>query len=146
MTEKSIPPFFDWYFDNEAEYDALHDAQDGNIEILAAHIEKNGVLWTEEARAFVAARLRGEKQKRGQKRTVAQQGKELAIFGIIRRLQIDFSCSEYRACELFLEMHPEFDKDALRTYIRRAKQTLKAALGREPPPLVPKTKNSEPRR
>lgn len=135
MTDKPIPPFFEWYFDNEAEYDALIEAEDGNIEKLAAHVEKYGVLWTKEARNFVAARLRGEKQKRGLKRTVKQQAKEVAIFGIIREIQIDRSCSEYRACEIFLELHPEFNDDTLRTYIRRAKQTLKEAFGRNPPPV-----------
>lgn len=146
MTDKPIPPFFDWFFENEAEYEALIEAEDGNIEKLAAHVEEYGILRTAEARKFVAARLRGEKRKRGLKRTAKQQSKEIMILGDIRELQMDYLCSEHKACEIFLELHPEFNEDTLRTYIRRAKQTLKEMFGREPPPVVPKMKNSEPRR
>jgi hypothetical protein len=147
MNRHEYPTFIDWWVANKAEYCALTDAQDGNPNTLADLIRSDGTLKTREAREFVADRLEGKKKQRGNKRTVAQQAKELGILGMIRDIQTELECSEYHALGIFLDRYPNEcgnNKDTLRTYIRRAKTTLKAWVGREPPPVVQKRRNSEP--
>lgn len=146
MTDQNLSRL-DWYIANEAEYRALVAAEDGNTAALAEHVEKVGFLATNEARAFIAARLRGEPQKRGQKRTIQQQTKEIIILGLVRDIQHETACSEYAACMIFLERHSDLcaDYDALRTCVRRAKATFKKSLRKEPPPVVQNSSNSEPR-
>lgn len=137
----------EWYVANEPEYRALIAAEDGNSHALAEYVEKVGFLATDEARAFIAARLRGEPQKRGQKRTIQQQTKEIIILGLVRDIQHERACSEYAACMIFLERHSDLcaDYDALRTCVRRAKATFKKSLGKEPSPVAQNLGNSEPR-
>jgi polyhydroxyalkanoate synthesis regulator phasin len=147
MTSDEINPRLKWFLINEEEYSALHRAQDGNLFPLADFIEKNGHLSTEEARKFVASLLRGEKPaKRGVKRTLAQQSKELGIWGLIREIQTELGCSEYKARAVFLERHSDVcsNDDSLRTYIRRAKETYEGMTGRKPTDRVQKGRNSEP--
>jgi hypothetical protein len=141
MKREDYPTPLDWYVANEKEYRALSAAEDGNLRPLAEYIEQGGVLATREACAFVAARLRGDKRKKGQKRTIRQQTKEIIILGLVRDIQAEQTCSEYAACMTFLERHADLcaDYDALRTFIRRAKASFKNALGKEPPPVVPDT-------
>lgn len=138
MTGKSFFASLSEFLHNEAEIRALLAAEEGDFEMLAAYIEEGGVLRTKEGRDFVGDRLRGKKQKRGKKRTLAQEAKEINLLIIIRGIQQDFSCSEYRACEILLDACPNLDRDALRTYLRRAKQTLDDAFGKEQPTTVPK--------
>ena len=145
MTKPPEMDMITWLCANLEEYNALFDAEDGNPFALAEHVERKGFLATDEARAFVAARLRGDKKRRGVKRTVAQQAKEVGILGMVRGIQRERNCSEYAACMLFLEQHSNIcgDYDALRTHLRRAKGFFKDCLGREPAPLVQKSGNSE---
>ena len=146
MKRDDYPTFIDWYFANEEEYCALSTAQDGNPIPLANLVEATGQLATKEARAFVASALKGEKQKTGSKRTIAQQAKELAILGMIREIQRERNCGEHTAREVFLDRHSDIcdNPETLRTYIRRAKGTLKQAFGRKPAPVVQNDKHSEP--
>ena len=147
MKRDEYPTFIDWWAANEAEYRALSDAQDGNPNTLADLIRSVGTLKTREAREFVADRLDGKKKQRGSKRTVGQQAKELGILGMVREIQLELGCTEYHALGIFLDRYPNEcgnNEDTLRTYIRRAKATSKAAVGREPPPVVQKRRNSEP--
>ena len=147
MNRHEYPTFIDWWVANEAEYRALSDAQDGNPTTLADLIRSAGTLKTRETREFVADRLEGKKKQRGRKRTIAQQAKELGILGMVREIKAELECSEYHALGIFLDRYPNEcgnNEDTLRTYVRRAKATLKAAVGREPPPVVQKRRNSEP--
>ena len=147
MNRHEYSTFIDWWIANEAEYRALSDAQDGNPTTLANLIRSAGILKTRETREFVADRLEGKKKQRGSKRTIAQQAKEVGILGMIREIQTELECSEYHALGVFLDRYPKEcgnNENNLRTYIRRAKATLKAAVGREPPPVVQKRRNSEP--
>jgi hypothetical protein len=151
MKRHEFLTFLDWWSVNEAEYSALSDAQDGSPVPLANLIRSVGRLETLEAREFVADRLEGKKQQRGRKRTIEQQAKELGVLSLVRGIQKELECSEYRALEVFLERYPDVFKDkgnggqneALRTCIRRAKEFLKEAFGREPPPLGQKRRNSD---
>jgi len=147
MKRHDYPTFIDWWEANEAEYRALSDAQDGEPTNLADLIRSAGNLNTRETREYVADQLEGKTKQRGSKRTIAQQVKELKILRLVREIQAELLCSEYRAREVFLDRYPDEcnnNEDTLRTYIRRAKATLKAAVGREPPPVVQKRRNSEP--
>jgi hypothetical protein len=146
MKRDQYPTFLDWWFANEEEYRALSDAQDGDPVPLTQLIEAKGHLATIEARLFVVDRIEGIKQKVGSKRTVTQQAKEVAILGMIRNIQKEFSCGEHTARGVFLDRHTDIcgNEDTLRTYIRRAKLTLKQAVGREPPPVFQKGPHSEP--
>ena len=146
MKRHEYPTFLDWCAVNEAEYRALSDAQDGNPVPLADLIRSAGNLEAREARDFVADRLEGKKKQRGSKRTISQQAKEVRILGMIREIQTELECGEYQAIEVFLDRFPaecRNNRDTLKTYIRRAKATLKAAVGREPPPVVQKSRNPE---
>lgn len=151
MKRHEFPTFLDWWSVNEAEYSALSNAQDGNPVPLANLIRSVGRLETREARHFVADRLEGKKKRKGMKRTIAQQAKELGVLSLVRNIQKELECSEYRAREVFLERYPDVFKDkgnggqneALRTCIRRAKELLKKAFGREYPPLGQKRRNSD---
>jgi hypothetical protein len=146
MKRDQYPTLLDWWCANVEEYCALGTAEDGNPMPLAEFIEVKGQLATKEARAFVASRIRGEKNKTGAKRTGTQQAKEVGILGIIRGIQEEFRCGEHTARGVFLDRHSDICKneETLRTYIRRAKKTLKQAFGREPPPVVQKGTHSEP--
>lgn len=145
MRRDECPSFLDWWVENEAEYRALSDAEDGNPIPLAEMIRSVGHLATLEARTFVADRLEGKKKRRGLKRTIAQQAKEVGILGLVRSIQDELGCSEHRAMNVFLDRHPDAcrDLDTLKTYVRRAKETLKDAFGREPPRKVQKSPNPE---
>lgn len=147
MKRQEFPTFLDWWAVNEAEYRALSDAEDGNPVLLAKLIRSAGRLETREAREFVADRLEGKKKRKGSKRTIGQQARELAIFGMVRDIQKELECSEYHALQVFLDRYPAEcagNLETLRTYIRRAKGALKATFGREPEPLVQKRRISEP--
>ena len=146
MRRGEYQSFLDWWIENEVEYRALSDAQDGNPFPLAELIRNVGNLATQEARAFVADRLEGKRKRRGLKRTVVQQAKEVGILGIVRGIQEELGCSEHRAMSIFLDRHPDAcsDQDALKTYVRRAKATLKEAFGHEPLPVFQKSRNPEP--
>jgi hypothetical protein len=146
MKRDQHPTFLDWWCANAEEYCALTIAQDGNPMPLAEFIEVKGQLATKEARAFVASRIRGEKNKTGAKRTTAQQAKEIGILGIIREIQDESQCGEHTARGLFLDRHSDIceNEETLKTYIRRAKKTLKLAFGCEPPSVVQKGTHSEP--
>lgn len=147
MNRHEYSTFIDWWIANEAEYRALSDAQDGNPTTLANLIRSAGILKTRETREFVADRLEGKKKQRGSKRTIAQQAKEVGILGMVREIQAELECSEYHARGIFLDRYPNEcgnNEDTLKTYIRRAKATFKAWVGREPPPVVQKRRNSEP--
>lgn len=146
MNRDKFSTFVEWFFANEEEYQALTVAQDGNLFPLAAFIESKGQLSTKEARAFVAAHLRGDKKNTGSKRTIAQQTKELMILDMIREIQTELNCGEHTARNTFLDRHADIcDKDeTLRTYIRRAKKTWKGIFGREPDAVVQKGRDFEP--
>lgn len=146
MKRHDFQTFIDWWAANETEYRALSDAQDGDPVPLANLIRSVGRLEAWEARQFVADQLEGKKRQKGSKRTIAQQAKEVGILGMVRDIQKELNCSENRALEVFLDRHPDAtdNLDTLRTYVRRAKATLKAAFGREPEPLVQKRRISEP--
>ena len=137
----------DWWAANEEEYYALSTAQDGNPQPLAELINTKGQLDTLEARAFVSSLVMGKNhQKAGVKRTVPQQSKELTILMLVRGIQKEFDCGEHRARNVFLDRHPDIcnNNETLRTYMRRAKDTLKHAVGRYPPAVVQKGTHSEP--
>ena len=138
--------FMDWWIANKDEYEALSVAEDGNPYPLANYIEEHGFLATKEARSFVAAHIRGDKKKRGAKRTIEQQAKEIGILGMIRDIQKGMDCGEHTAREVFLDRHPEIcsNDDSLRTTIRRAKKSLKEIFGQEITPVLQKSQNSEP--
>lgn len=136
----------DDYLANEVEYRALIDAEEGNPLPLADFIRTVGALQTEAAREFVAARVLGEKKQRGQKRTVAQQVRELYILDLIRKIQVQMNCGEHTARNVFLDRYPGIcsNEESLRTYIRRAKKFWKDSFGREPSRVVQKRDFSEP--
>ena len=148
MRRDEYPSFLDWWVENEAEYRALSEAEDGNPSPLAELIRNLGSLATQEARAFVADRLEGKKKRRGRKREIVQQADELGILGVIRDIQNELGCGEHRAMIVFLERHPNECKsdETLKTYVRRAKASLKEMIGREPPRKVQKSPNTEPER
>lgn len=148
MRRDEFPSFLDWWVENEAEYRALSSAEDGNPVPLADLLRSVGNLATHEARVFVADRLEGKKRRRGLKRTIAQQAKEVAILGAVRSIQDELGCGERRAMSVFLDRHLDecSDEDTLKTYFRRSKATLKEAFGREPPRKVQKSRNTEPER
>ena len=146
MNRDDYPTFLHWYAANQEEYETLSLAKDGNPFPLADFIEAKGFLATNEARTFVASNLKGVKKKSGGKRTVAQQAKEVGILGIVRDIQKELGCGEHTARAVFLDRYPHIcqSDETLRTYLRRAKLTLKQAFGREPPPVVQEDGNPEP--
>jgi hypothetical protein len=125
------------------ELNALRRAEDGDPSKLAQWVESGKPLQTEVAREFVAKKLRGEtKGRRAPRRTHAQKNLELNYLLAIRDIQRELGCSEYRARNLFLSKHSSMPEDTLKTYIRRAKQTLSEKL--PVPTEVQKWGNSEP--
>jgi hypothetical protein len=145
MERHEHPTFIDWWSLNITEYEALTTAEDGNPVPLANLIRETGRLATREAREFVADRLEGKKKKQGAKRTVAQQARELGILLVIRDIQKELQCGEPTAMAAFMDRYPNEARsiNTLITYLRRAKATLKNAVGREPPPVILETPNSE---
>jgi hypothetical protein len=140
MKRHEFPTFLDWWAINEAEYNALCYAEDGNPVPLADLMRSVGRLETREARDFVADRLEGKPKQKGIKRTVAQQAKEFGILGMIWEIQRELECSEYKALNVFMDRYADItnDIDTLKTYLRRAKATWKAISRREPPPRLGK--------
>jgi hypothetical protein len=84
------------------ELQALRDAQDGNPFPLSALLAKQGVS-TPEAREWIAARLRGEKLRRGAKRTFAQVSIDWTILFRVREIMYDEGVTEHRAVELLCD-------------------------------------------
>lgn len=146
MKRHECRTFIEWWAINEREYRALIDAEDGNPIPLAKLIKEVGHLATKEAREFLADHLEGKKKKRGVKRTAAQQAKELGILGMVREIQDELGCGEHKAMSIFMDRHPDIceNADTLKTYLSRAKSTLKEIFGRKPSPVVRKRPNSEP--
>lgn len=146
MNRDNYPTCIDWFFANQEEYNALSDAEDGNPVPLANFIQANGYLATIEARAYVASQIKGEKKKRGAKRTVAQQAKEIGILGLVRDIQQEFNCGEHTARNVFLDRYPDIcrNEDTLKTHVNRAKKTLEQIFGRKPGKAVQETENPEP--
>jgi ribosomal 50S subunit-associated protein YjgA (DUF615 family) len=62
---------------------------------------------------------------------------------MVREIQEKESCSEERAMDILLDSYPDINRDTLKTYIRRAKQSLTDFFGRKPSPVVQKTAISE---
>ena len=126
--------FIEWFFLNEEEYSALIDAEDGNPEPLSEIINGRGYLRTVEAREYVSSVLLGKPKRRGAKRTVSQQAKEVFILWEIFAIQRELDCGEHKARLVFLERRPDVctNEDTLKTYVRRAKETLTKAFGRPP--------------
>lgn len=135
----------DWIVANWDEYVALHRAQDGDPTLLAKWIVENGELATKEARQYVSDRLLGKSLKRGAKRTIAQLAKELGILGLIQDIQKEHHCGEPTARKHFLDRYPDIcrNEDTLKTFIRRAKETLTEMRSRVSDTAVLKTENSE---
>jgi hypothetical protein len=146
MNRDKYPTFMEWWIANEEEYRALSNAEDGDPFPLADLIEAKGEIATKEARAFVASRLKGEKKKRGGKRTIAQQAKEIGIFWMVRDIQKELNCGEHTARMVFLERHSDIcsNDDSLNTYLKRAKKNLKQMVVRKTRPKVQETDNPEP--
>ena len=69
MQRDNYPSFIDWWIENQEEYEALADAEDGRLEVLSSFVKERGFLATQEARLFVSERILGQKKKRGNKRT-----------------------------------------------------------------------------
>jgi hypothetical protein len=143
MRRSEYPTFLDWLFVNLDEYRALATAEDGNPEPLATFVEEHGTLATLEGRRFVAARLRGEPLKRGAKRTVHSMADQIALLAVIRDIQRESDCSEYRATQIYLDRHPDKNPETVASDIKRAKATLKKIFGRAPS-VVQKSGNSAP--
>tara|TARA_B110000879_G_scaffold109070_1_gene146364 strand:+ start:164 stop:598 length:435 start_codon:yes stop_codon:yes gene_type:complete len=93
--------FLDWYVENYEEYKALIKAQDGNPADLANFIEKNGNIRTAETRKFLSDILMGKPKKRGLKKTIGQQSKELSIFGIIQDIMKEQGVSKNKAIDIY---------------------------------------------
>jgi polyhydroxyalkanoate synthesis regulator phasin len=146
MNRGDYPTFIDWWLANEDEYRALTNAEDGDPKALSDLMIQRGFLATKEAREFVAAHIRGEKKRRGAKRMARQQAKEVGILGMVREIQRELNCGEHTAREVFLDRHPDIcdNQDTLKTYLRRAKETLEQAFGRRVRPVVQKSGNPEP--
>jgi hypothetical protein len=132
--------------EHDKEYRCLLAAEEGNSEPLAELIEREGCLATPEAREYVAARLRGEKKKRGNKRTLGQIKMELNLLQEIRMIEKDLGCTEYKAIKVYLASHPDMNEDSLKTYLKRAKESLEKTPGLEQLAIgVQKSGFSEPR-
>ena len=144
MKREQYPTLLQWVAENSIEYQALGKAEDGDQFPLAEFIERNGVLATKEARAFVAARLRGDRKPSGVKRTIRQQVAELEILVSVRKIQQEEDCLEYRALGIYLDRHPDMIFDTLKTNISRAKKTLEDFSGCKITPVVQKRPNSKP--
>jgi len=93
--------FLDWYVENHEEYKALIKAQDGNPADLASFIEKNGNIRTAETRKFLSDILMGKPKKRGLKKSIGQQSKELRIFGIIQDIMKEQGVSKNKAIDIY---------------------------------------------
>jgi hypothetical protein len=145
MSGKPFSETLSWYLENAAEYQALNAAWEGDMHPLAEHVERIGVLATHEARAFVAARLRGDKQPRGLKATTAQNLKRLGLLQILADIQDDLDCSEYEARKVFLDANPDYNAETFKTDIRRAKKFIEELTGQKPESGIFREKSSEKR-
>ena len=115
--------FLDWFFENLEEFEALHDAEEGNPYPLADFIVKYGALRTVEARGFVSDRLLGKPKKRGQKRTTAQVGKELAIYNEIKRIMRSQGVSKNKAIDIYIEHYDELGpRETIRDYEKKGEK------------------------
>lgn len=122
MRRNEYKTFLDWFIENEAEYNAVIEAQDGNAFPLAEYLERGKPINTIEAREWIAARLRGDKLQRGAKRTVKQQAMEFGIWGEVLDIQKNLEVSEYKAKIIYLDRHPKINSETLNSYVFRAKR------------------------
>ena len=137
--------FLDWYAKNYEEYEALGDAQDGNPTALANYIEKNGNIRTNETRKFLSDILMGKPKRRGLKRTTKQQGKELAIYGMIQEIMKKQGVSKNKAIDIFCsETDSVTPRETIRDYEKKGEKLfleinnhIKKNLGGEKPDFNP---------
>ena len=117
--------FLDWYFDNEQEYKALMTAQEGNPTLLSEFITEYGHLRTNEARQFVSDTLMGKPKKRGSKRTIAQQAKELGVHGLILDIMKEHSVKKNRAIDIYAEKYePNTPRETIRDHEKKGEAIL----------------------
>ena len=112
---------------------ALRVAEEGDVTRLVEIFLRDGSLKTTEAQQFVAARLRGDKRKRGNKRTSAQLKADFDLFMHLQTIMQENSCTEYHARKILLEQNPKLNEETLKTRIRRLKREMlrEAQIGKD---------------
>lgn len=99
------------------EFEALREAEENNnLEKLAELVETKGELRVPDARAYVAARLRGENRKRGNKRTIENILRRIRLFMEVQDCMHTFQESQANALRRALEMRTSFVDMAFETY------------------------------
>jgi hypothetical protein len=123
----------------------LIKAQDGNPAVLANFIEKNGNIRTAETRKFLSDILMGKPKKRGLKKTIGQQSKELSIFGIIQDIMKEQGVSKNKAIDIYCnEIDLKTPRETIRDNEKKGEKLLleindhiKKNLGGEKPDFNP---------
>ena len=139
MQRDDYPSFIDWWIENQEEYEALADAEDGRLEVLSSFVKERGFLATQEARLFVSERILGQKKKRGNKRTSQNTANDVILLGEIIDLRKKHQCSEYQAIRHYMAKLPEPKNhreitsiETIRSAIKIAKLFFTEHMGRPP--------------
>jgi hypothetical protein len=105
------------------EFAALVDAKEGRPERLAQLAETKG-LATPEAKAYSASLIRGDRKKRGKKRTNAQVAKEMLTFCNVMVIQAREGLSREKAILTYCAQHESEDvpEETIRTLVRRGEK------------------------
>jgi hypothetical protein len=126
LTEKDFANGYEFLDAHREEALALIEAEEGNREALAQLILDKGFLATHDARVLVVSILKNLPVS-VRKRTVEKAAEDVAILGVINNLRNEFSCSEYVAKRKFLETHPDWNAETLKSALKRGKVTIALA-------------------
>jgi hypothetical protein len=113
--------------EHEEERKVVRRAMDGDPKPLADYILSGGRLETPEGRNWVAARVRGDKKRRGAKRTLDQKKLEYGLLRQVLEIMIQENVKEHRAIEILCDRNPRLEFETLRGYARKNRKLIKAA-------------------
>lgn len=116
--------------EHKEELFALDAAEMGNAEHLAVLIQSKGELKTLDARNFVAARLRGEKRKRGLKRTQDSIVRQIMVFQKANELMQEGGLTQSEAIQKLMDdgYVTSFSSETVRSDFTRGKAEFRKLL------------------
>jgi hypothetical protein len=130
---KRLLEAFHFAEENQEELEALRAAEEeGDFEKLARLVETKGELRIPDGRAYVAARLRGEKRKQGAKRTIENSLRRIQLYLRVADLVREEKISEAEALRRCMGNHHEFGAttsfDTISSDFKRGKDELRCVL------------------
>lgn len=125
VTKRMLEVFL-FFNEHREELDALTKAKEGNATELAELIETKGELQTADARAYVAARVRGDPKRR--LKCEANTFRRARLWLRVTEIVEEEGMTQAAALKLFMEENPIIGFDTIRSDFKRGGEELRKAL------------------